>query len=190
MLHVQIAALQSIGTSCDRDFYTPEEVAALIKSKQRFHALDLYYYQCESDRDKRWDLNFTLVATIETQAIVGFAALEGYRVTAVFVHPQYARQKIATRLLWTLEQIAIDRYISTLKVSSSLNARSFYRSCGYAEIAQSKIAIEPSGDEIAVVEMVKNLPPPASPLLLEIDSYLAKYWRLLVRICKKIARSR
>jgi GNAT superfamily N-acetyltransferase len=178
MLHVQIAALKSIGTSFDRDFYTPDEVAALVKSKQRFHALDLYYYECEPDRGKRWDLNFTLVATIETQAIVGFAALEGHRVTAVFVHPQYARQKIATRLLWALEQIAIDRYISTLKVSSSLNARSFYHSCGYAEIAQSKITIEPSLDEIAVVEMVKKLPTKQPQKPFSFRRLLAKYIRL------------
>jgi putative acetyltransferase len=190
MLHVQIAALQSIGTSCDRDFYTPDEVAALVKSKQRFHALDLYYYRCEPKRGQRFDLNFTLVATIDTHEIVGFAALEGDRVTAVFVHPQYARQKIATRLLWALEQIAIEQYLETIKVSSSLNARSFYRSCGYAEITRSKITIESSQDKIAVVEMVKNLPPPASLLFRTIDSYLAKCWRLLVRIFKKIARSR
>jgi GNAT superfamily N-acetyltransferase len=185
MLHVQIAALKSI----DQDLYTPAEVEALVKSKQRFHAMDLFYYRCEPKLGKRFDLNFTLVATIETHEIVGFAALEGDRITAVFVHPHYARQKIATRLLWTLEQIAIDRYLSTLKVASSLNARSFYLSCGYIEISLGRITIEPSLAQVAIVEMVKNLPSGILPLVLAIERYLAKCWRVLVRILKKIVRS-
>jgi GNAT superfamily N-acetyltransferase len=186
MLHVQIEALKSI----DPSFYTPAEVAALVKTKQYYHAIDLYYY----DRDDRLlprDIapNITLVATSTSGEIIGFAALERYQVTAVFVAPQYTRQKIATRLLQTLEQIAIDRYTSTLKVFSSLNARSFYLSLGYTEVSCSNITLELDLEQIAIVEMVKRLPTRQPPQSFSFRRLLAKYIRLSIRVIRSMWRS-
>jgi putative acetyltransferase len=185
MLHVQIAALKSI----DRNFYTPSELDALVKSKQYFHTMDLYYYQ--GDRQLPGDLspNITLVATIMNGEIIGFAALEIYQITAVFVDPQYTRQKIATRLLQTLERIAIDRYTSTLRVVSSLNARSFYLSCGYTEISHSSVTLELNLGQIAIVEMVKKLPTKQPLPPFSFRRFLAKYIRLSIRIIRSIWRS-
>jgi putative acetyltransferase len=185
MLHVQIAALKSI----DLNFYTPAEVDALVKSKQYFHTMDLYYYQ--GDRHLLGDLspNVTLVASNMTGEIIGFAALERYQITAVFVAPQYNRQKIATRLLQTLEQIAIDRYTSTLRVVSSLNARSFYLSCGYTEISHSSIILELNRGQIAIVEMVKKLPTKQPLQPFSFRRLLAKYIRLSIHIIRSIWRS-
>lgn len=184
MLHVQIAALKSI----DSTFYTPAEVAALVKSKQHFHTMDLYYYRDERPLPRDLAPNITLVATNMTGEIIGFAALERYQITAVFVSPQSTRQKIATRLLQTLEQIAVDRYTSTLRVVSSLNARSFYLSCGYTEISSSSIELELNLGQIAIVEMVKHLPAKKTPPSFSFRRFLAKYIRLSIRMLRSIWR--
>jgi GNAT superfamily N-acetyltransferase len=170
MLQLQIAALKSIGDG----YYTLNELAALIESKQSFHTAGMYYYG--------QDRHVTLVAIIATK-VVGFASLEHQLITAVFVDPQYTRQKIATRLLIGLEQIAIKLAISKLKVTSSLNARCFYTSCGYQSIGRGKIWLGLNLERIAIVKMEKRLLP-SSPCSWR--RCLAKSWQIFVQIFRQI----
>ena len=173
MLQLQIAALKSI----DDGYYTLNELAALIESKQYFHTVGMYYYG--------QDRHVTLVATTATE-VVGFASLEHQLITAVFVDPQYARKKIATRLLIGLEQIAIELAISKLKVTSSLNARSFYTSCGYQSIGHGRIWLGLNLERIAIIKMEKRLLPSAP---FSWQRYLAKCWHIFVRIVMQVWRS-
>jgi putative acetyltransferase len=183
MLHIQIAALKSI-----RDKYSPHELAALIKSKQDFHALKLHYYRSDLKIAKDFNPLVTLVAVHEDK-IVGFAALNLSIISAVFVHPKYTRQKIATRLLLALEQIAVDRSISSLMVVSSLNARSFYSSCGYAELGQFYMQLKPSKVRIEINYMHKKLicQQPQQPF--SFRRLLAKYVRLSICIVRSICQA-
>jgi N-acetylglutamate synthase-like GNAT family acetyltransferase len=183
MLHVQIAALESI-----EDEYSAHELAALIKSKQYFHAFELHYYRPDLKISKDFDPLVTLIATYEDE-IVGFAALDLSSISAVFVHPKYTRQKVATRLLLTLEQIAVDRSISSLTVVSSLNARSFYASCGYKELGKFCLQIKPTKVRVEINYMRKKLicQQPKRPF--SFRRLLAKYIRLSICIVRSVWRS-
>ena len=181
MLRLQIAALESI----DDGKYSPKKIAALIKSKQYFYKLALYYYRFDRQILRTLDPSVTLVAIYETE-IVGFAALELASITAVFVHPNYARQKIATRLLLALEKIAIDRGISSLIVTSSLNAQIFYASCGYEEIDNGFIFVNVDRVRIEIVQMFKRLPAKHNQRLFSFHKLLSKCLRLSIYLVRTI----
>jgi putative acetyltransferase len=184
MLQLQIAALEE----SIEDKYSPHELAALIKSKQYYRAFELHYYRRDLKIAKDFDPIVSLVATHEHE-IVGFAALNLSSISAVFIHPKYTRQKIATRLLLELEKIAVDRSISSLMVVSSLNARSFYASCGYEEFGQFHIQLKPSKVRVEIVYMRKKLiyQHPQRPF--SFRRLLAKYIRLLICIVRSILGS-
>lgn len=176
MIQLQVAALKSIS----KNYYQPMQLIDLIQSKRKFYEQGLYYYDKSIDREH--DQNITLVATIFSK-IVGFAALEDNRITAIFVAPQYIRQKIATRLLEALELKAIDRAIPTLVVASSLNAQGFYNSCGYRFIRRDRISLGFNLRQISVINMEKRLLPSQPNWLW---SYLTKWWRTLKQLVKII----
>ncbi|NER31872.1 MAG: GNAT family N-acetyltransferase, partial [Symploca sp. SIO1C4] len=82
----------------------------------------------------------------------------GYRISAVYVHPLFARQGIGTRLLAALEQTAITYNIKTLKVAASVTARSFYQRNGYRVMGESYL-IAGNGLPIRYINMKKRLLP-------------------------------
>ncbi len=177
MLQLQIAALEESF----EDKYSTYQLAALIKSKQYFHAFEIHYYRPDLKIPKDFDPLVTLVATYENE-IVGFASLNLFTISAVFVHPKYTRRKIATRLLLALENIAVDRSVSSLTVASSLNARSFYASCGYEELGQFRIQLKPSRVRVEVNYMRKKLIYQHIQRPFSFQRLLAKYLRLLIYI--------
>jgi putative acetyltransferase len=184
MLQLQIAALEE----SIEDKYSPHELAALIKSKQYYRAFELHYYRPDLKIAKDFDPIVSLVATHENE-IVGFAALNLSSISAVFVHPKYTRQKIATRLLLALEKIAVDRSVSSLMVASSLNARSFYASCGYEELGQCRIQLKPNKVRVEISYMRKKLIYQQRQRPFSFRRLLAKYIRLLICIVRSILGS-
>ena len=118
--------LISIKTLCAQD-YSPEQLQALLHSK---------------NRHRYWDENI-FVAEIG-QVIVGFAALQKYNyvITAMFVHPQYIRRKIGTKLLKHIEQIARQKRVKKLLVYSSLTGQKFYIRNGFTPICQYNILLQ------------------------------------------------
>jgi len=118
--------LLSIKTLCAQD-YSPEQLQALLRSK---------------NRHRYWDENI-FIAEID-QLIVGFAALQKYNyvITAMFVHPQYIRRKIGTKLLFHIEQIVSQKRIKKLLVYSSLTGQKFYARNGFTTICQYNILLQ------------------------------------------------
>lgn len=53
------------------------------------------------------------------------------KISGMFVHPDFARKGIGTRLVIALEEIALGKQYKTLSVTSSLSAVGFYQALGY-----------------------------------------------------------
>ncbi len=88
------------------EYYSPEKV--LILAKERI----------------------CLIAEIGKK-IVGTAALENSELYTFFVHPDFQRNGVGTRLIKAIETIAAKNEIKTIKCGSSLSAISFYKKMGY-----------------------------------------------------------
>ena len=132
--------LISIKTLCVQD-YSSEQLQALLKSKSRH---------------RYWEETIFVAEIGKT--IVGFAALQKYNhlITAMFVHPQYIRQKIGTKLLLHIEQIAITKKTKKLLVYSSLTAKKFYTRNGFNTVGKYNILLQ---DRVAFpsIKMTKKL---------------------------------
>ena len=101
-----------------------------------------------------------LVATVGGE-VVGFASLKDNRVIdLLYVHPELARQGVATALVDALEKLATARGASTLEVEASDTAEPFFRQRGYApERRNTKVL----GEEwLGNTTMKKNLATPES----------------------------
>jgi len=107
----------------------------------------------------------------EAAAVVGFGTLardepDGYaaevdaEVTAVYVHPDVAREGVGTALLADLERRAREEGIDRLGLTASTNAVAFYEAHGYWRVRERGHEFsghEGTGVEGTVVEMVKTL---------------------------------
>jgi GNAT superfamily N-acetyltransferase len=90
--------------------------------------------------------------------IVAFGFLDPAesKIEAVFVHPDYGRRGIGRRLLLAIENTALEHGLMCLRLSSSLNAVSFYRSAGY-EVRKPIMFQHPCGFDLECVSMEKVL---------------------------------
>jgi putative acetyltransferase len=98
-----------------------------------------------------------LVAEIDG-VTVGFASLnaETAHVETVFVEPEHSREGVGAQLLRELERHARRRGIRTLRVSSSLNAVSFYEAAGF-EVVEGGFDLTRGGVPIACKRLVKTV---------------------------------
>ena len=133
----------SLRTLCLSD-YSSLELEALI-------AHNLYHFSLGGYRSE-----FILVAEVD-RVIVGWSALLGSRISAIYVHPQFIRQGIGSQLLRALETQAIQSQFSTLQVAASLTARPFYQCHGYQIIGRSFLFAQ--NFPIPYLKMKKNLLP-------------------------------
>jgi len=103
----------------------------------------------------------TLVATIDS-APVGFAALKGAdHIDMLYVHPDAARQGIATMLCDALEKLAANRGAGQLTVDANDTAAPLFLKRGYVAQRRNSVAI---GDEwLANTTMQKTLAANAKP---------------------------
>ena len=138
-LRIQIDALRTL---CRQD-YAPEQIEGLIERNIRYSSRGGYQRE------------ITLVAEADGM-IVGFSALLGRRISAVYVHPQYVRQGIGSRLLAALERIAATQNIRTLRVAASLTAHPFYQANGYQVIGDSYLGVH-KGLRVRYIDMKKRL---------------------------------
>lgn len=109
---------------------------------------------------------------VDEGTVVGFATLaraapDGYEadvdaeVTAVYVHPDTAREGVGTALLGDLERQAREEGCATLGLTASTNAVPFYAHHGYERVRERTHEFsghEDTGVEGTVVEMRKPLP--------------------------------
>ena len=90
--------------------------------------------------------------------IIGFAALDGAEVKAVYVAVGWTGRGVGSALLTAVEGEASARNVRELHLASSLNAVDFYLARGYRRVRD---AIHRMGEiEIACVTMHKPLSPP------------------------------
>jgi putative acetyltransferase len=106
----------SLRSLCSKH-YTPEQIEILVQHQGQhlFHRLS------------------TLFVAEHDEKIVGFASinLQTQFIEAVFVHPNFARQRVGSQLVIALETEARRRHCPRLMVFASLAAVSFYQSLGY-----------------------------------------------------------
>jgi putative acetyltransferase len=97
----------------------------------------------------------TLVATLSEEP-VAFASLEGNdHVKMLYVHPEAARQGVASMLVDALEKLASARGTKKLTVDASDTARDFFAGRGYA--ADRRNSIFTGGEWLSNTTMVKAL---------------------------------
>ncbi len=72
--------------------------------------------------------------------IIGFSQLDVNKneVAAIYVHPNYIRNKVATKMFKEILDCAKSKYLKRLFVSSTITAEPFYQSCGFKKIANAK----------------------------------------------------
>ena len=68
---------------------------------------------------------------IEAGRVVGTASLSGHTVKSVFVHPDYQRGGVATKLMGAVENAALAQSVRSLNVQSSITAQLFYAKWGF-----------------------------------------------------------
>jgi len=92
--------------------------------------------------------------------IVGHAFMDPStrEIAAVFVSPDYVRVGIGSRLLASLEQRAQAIGLTSVWLSATLNATSFYSAWGYIEVEPSQYE-HPDGFTLACVRMEKAFEP-------------------------------
>jgi putative acetyltransferase len=88
--------------------------------------------------------------------VVGFGSIvpSAQELRAVYVHPKVGRTGIGSRILTSLERLAIDRGVSHLQMDASINAESFYRHAGYESVERGVHRLG-NGHEMACVKMKK-----------------------------------
>ena len=104
---------------------------------------------------RRLAADLTLIATMQNSA-VGFASLRGKdHIRMLYVHPNVARQGVASMLVDALEKLAGGRGAEKLTVDASDSAAEFFRKRGY--VAQQRNSITINGEWLANTTMQKTL---------------------------------
>ena len=90
----------------------------------------------QTNNPRRYSSHLTMVAELDDR-IVGFASLWSDSIQAVYVDTYCSRRGIGRKLVSALETHALNSLNPILKVTSSLNAEPFYRSCGFQRVKQT-----------------------------------------------------
>lgn len=89
--------------------------------------------------------------------VTGMLDLDNNEVGALFVLPEFSGRGYGKAMLDYLEGVARELAIEEVVLDSTLNAASFYRTCGYVGDEQA-VYHSPSGLALACIPMVKKLP--------------------------------
>jgi GNAT superfamily N-acetyltransferase len=86
-------------------------------------------------------------------------ATEAAKIRAFFVHPQWARRGLGTRLLKACEQAAWDAGFRCCEMGATLSGVPLYERHGYRRTAEILVDL-PGGERLPVVRMEKVLASP------------------------------
>ena len=139
---VQIASIERL----DGAHYSKEAINAWLEGvgiTQTAHLLE----DSESE---------IFVARNDSEMVMGFCALKGNEVTAIFVDPACVNQGLGTRLLREAEKYAKRKGRSSIRLLSTLNSVPFYDKCGYDALRKSVFTIN-DDTALDVLEMRKRL---------------------------------
>lgn len=97
------------------------------------------------------------IASIGGEAVgFGLLDLELGRIGAIYVKAAFTGNRIGSRILQALEDIAISNGCTKLELEASLNAKPFYEQHGYNQTAEAFFTL-PSGVQMQCVKMNKPL---------------------------------
>jgi|GEM_PF-4763349 len=160
---------ESIKTLCPRN-YNSQQVQALAScyspefSAKHIDIMNNIATFLNTVSPRNPDKPTAITAHFEDR-IVGYASIVSYNLLSndsllaqLFVHPEYARQKVGTRLLQTLENNMADR-CKVIKIQATLTGEPFYQANGYQSIEQYSSFIR--GVRIPFVCMEKWLTEPS-----------------------------
>ena len=86
-------------------------------------------------------------------------ATEAAKIRAFFVHPQWSRRGLGTRLLCACEQAAWEAGFRRAEMGATLSGVPLYERYGYRRLAEILVDL-PGGEQLPVVRMEKALVPP------------------------------
>lgn len=138
MVQLQQCALQVL---CQKD-YSAQQVKVLLKDKRDY---------------KNWKRGETAFVAEYEKTIVGFVARNHSSITAIYVHPEFTRKGIGSRLLNILEDDAKACGINSLMVDASITAKPFYDSCGYQ--MKTPVLVSVRGIQVHYIKMQKVIRP-------------------------------
>lgn len=83
-------------------------------------------------------------------------AQDAAKIRAFFVHPEWARRGIGSRILEACEAAAREAGFRRLEMGATLSGVPFYRVRGYSEVERLSVALG-EGEELAIVRMTKPI---------------------------------
>ena len=83
-------------------------------------------------------------------------ACDAAKIRAFFVHPDFARQGIGSRILEACESAAIAAGFRRLEMGATLSGVAFYRAKGYVEIENQSVPLG-NGEQLRIVRMAKEV---------------------------------
>ena len=78
------------------------------------------------------------------------------KIRAFFVHPDWARRGIGTRVLEACEKAAIDAGFTRLEMGATLSGVAFYRARGYEELENQQVPLA-NGELLPIVRMARKV---------------------------------
>ena len=97
----------------------------------------------------------TVLAAERGGRLVGYAALRGAELTALFVRPSAGRRGIGAALLARIEALARRRGVERLTVRAARSGLAFYRSRGFA--GTRTVTVPLPGGALEAVRLAKRL---------------------------------
>jgi putative acetyltransferase len=152
ILRVHYAAVHGPATSV---FYTQNILQSWSPSLTDERRINQLHQAIQNSEE------LIIVATSnENDMIVGFGSIVPFKqeLRAVYVDPAFARQGIGTKIITSLEELAVLHDTYKLHMDASLNAERFYCNHGYSVLARASHRLS-SGMDMDCVKMSKELRP-------------------------------
>ena len=77
------------------------------------------------------------------------------RITGIYVHPDFLRQGVGSRLLEKIIEDAREKGLEELHCESSVTAKGFYREYGFKVVEE--VVHETSGEDLKAFKMVREV---------------------------------
>lgn len=147
---LQARSLRELSTG----YYNTQQIESLIVTQR----IEKKHFYPVGDPVIYVATNGTEATASAPEQIVGVASLMPYApmISALFVHPEFVRRGVASRLLRRLEAIAYERRYEALSVTASLVAIPCYQSAGYRIVHHCEI--QSQAEKIGCAFMHKSLP--------------------------------
>lgn len=145
---IHLAAIEELGPQA----YDPEQVTAWAHDRDPtnypINTTETVFVVATTDEDV---VGFGWLTTTPGEYLD--AAVDG-EITAIYVHPDFAREGVGSRIYAALETAAIDRGLDSLGAWATLNAIPFYRKQGFTRVTDQQV--EYDDVTIPVVEMTNE----------------------------------